>query len=93
MKNLSICLFVIGLAVLGCESKPPAKTAPLTAPSGAAMLSHAPGAAEKKDDAPAAEKKDDAPAAEKKDEKSPCQKSLENRRRFREAICLPTNPS
>lgn len=67
MKNLSACMFVLGLAVIGCDNKPatPAKP-PVT--TGAAALGHAPAAADKKGDATATEKKDDAPAADKKDD-------------------------
>ena len=77
MKNISICLFVIGLSVIGCDNKPAAKPAlPVASPSAAAHAMAPPvagattdaHAADKKDDAHAADKKDDAPAADKKPE-------------------------
>ena len=64
MKNLSICLFVLGLAALGCDNKPATPTRPTPAPQ---TMPTAPAPAP---DAAAAEKKekDDAAAAEKKPE-------------------------
>ena len=40
MKNLSLCLFVLALSTVGCESKPAAKTAPVM-PNPATMGAHA----------------------------------------------------
>ena len=60
MKNLSICLLVLGLAVLGCDNKPttPAKPATPTTSHSPMGHAHAPAAAvDKKDDAPAVDKK------------------------------------
>lgn len=74
MKNLSICLFVLAVSVVGCDSKPPQKTAP-PMPMPGAMGGHAaahagmipPGGStvlgEKKEDAAPAEKKEDDAAA------------------------------
>ncbi len=82
MKNLSLCLFVLGLAVIGCD-KPKPPPAPPIMPNPAAMGSHAgmknPAAAteEKKEEAaPAAaeEKKEEAAAEEKKAEEKPEEK-------------------
>ena len=67
MKNLSICLFVLGLSVVGCDKKPAAKPLPPMMPPNAAAHM-APPAAGATTDAPAADKKDDAPAADKKPE-------------------------
>ena len=68
MKNLSLCLFVLALSAVGCESKPPAKTAPVV-PNAATMAGHAgmatPGAGE----AAPAEKKEGEAAAPAEGEK------------------------
>ena len=68
MKNFSICLFVLGFSVVGCENKPAAKpaTPPAAATTDAAAAAAAAADAAGKTDAPAAEKTD-APAAEKKE--------------------------
>jgi len=65
MKNLGICLFVLGLSVIGCDSKPAAKPAPSVVPS-AAVGHPTPPVAGAPTDAAAAEKKDGdaAPAKE-----------------------------
>ncbi|MCX7409096.1 MAG: hypothetical protein NTZ32_13545 [Planctomycetales bacterium] len=83
MKNLSLCLFVLALSAVGCESKPaPKTTAPVMPPAGA-MAGHA-GAvaapAEKKEGEAAApaegEKKEGeaAPAEKKEGEAAPAEK-------------------
>jgi hypothetical protein len=78
MKNLSICLFVLGFSVMGCDSKPAAK--PVTPPPAAGAASHSGPAAtmtetpvdKKEGDSPAAETKEgEAPAADKKEDDAP----------------------
>jgi hypothetical protein len=68
MKNLSLCLFVIALAAVGCENKPAATPKPSMPPAGA-MTGHAGEMGAAHAAAPAAGEKKEGEAAPAEGEK------------------------